>query len=81
MFFLWEAPWSSGERQGLTIRAMVLGRGFESWLHLKTRWRWTTRWQKNTKINKDSQMGQVTSKKKKFLMFFVVVHIVFDGIG
>ena len=60
-----EAPWSSGERQGLTIRAMVLGRGFESWLHLKTRWRWTTRWQKNTENNKDSQMGQVTSKKNK----------------
>ena len=35
----WEAPWSSGEGQGLTIQAMVLGREFESWLHLKTRWK------------------------------------------
>ncbi len=30
-----EAPYSCGERQGLTIRAMVLGRKFKSRLHLK----------------------------------------------
>jgi hypothetical protein len=30
---------SNGECQGLMIQAMVLGRGFESWLHLKTRWK------------------------------------------
>ena len=34
-----EASWSSGQRRGLTIQAMVLGRGFESRLHLKTRWK------------------------------------------
>ena len=34
-----EAPWSSGEHRGLTIQAMVLGRGFETRLHLKTRWK------------------------------------------
>jgi len=34
-----EAPWSSGERWGLTIRAIVHRRGFESWLHVKTRWK------------------------------------------
>ena len=34
-----EAPWSSGGRRGLMIQAMVLGRGFESQLHLKTRWK------------------------------------------
>jgi hypothetical protein len=33
-----EAPWSSGERQGLTLRAMVLGCEFDSQVHLKTRW-------------------------------------------
>jgi len=58
-----EAPWSSGECWGLTIQPTVLGRGFESRLCLKTRWkRWTTWWQKNNKNNKDSQMGQVTPK-------------------
>jgi hypothetical protein len=42
-----EAPWSSGELQGLTVWAMVLGCGFNSGVHLKTRWiRWTTWWQK-----------------------------------
>ena len=48
---LGEAPCSSGERCGLTIQAMVFGRGFESQHHLKTRWmeRWSTRWQKNNK--------------------------------
>ena len=30
-------PWSSGESWGLTVEVMVLGRGFESRLHLKTR--------------------------------------------
>ncbi len=37
--YIGEAPWSSGKRLGLTIRAMVLGRGFKSRLHLKTRWK------------------------------------------
>jgi hypothetical protein len=38
-----EAPWSSGERQGLTVLAMVFGREFNSQVCLKTRWiRWTT---------------------------------------
>ena len=32
-------PPASGERRGLSIRAMVLGRGFESRLQLKTRWK------------------------------------------
>jgi hypothetical protein len=31
---LGKAPWSSGEHCELTTRAMVLGRGFESQLHL-----------------------------------------------
>ncbi len=58
-----EAPWSSGERQGLTVWAMVLRCGFNSWVHLKTRWiSWTTWWQKKNENNKDSQKGQVTSK-------------------
>ncbi len=40
----------SSEGRGLTIRAMVLGRGFEFWLHIKTRWkRLTTCWQKKRK--------------------------------
>ena len=34
-----EAQWSSGERHGLTIQTMVLGCGFESRLHLMTRWK------------------------------------------
>ena len=34
-----ESPWSGGERRGLTIQAMVLGRGFKSRRHLKTRWK------------------------------------------
>ena len=50
--FFREAPWSSGERRGLTIRAMVLGRGFESRHHLKTRWI-------------DHLMGENTTKKNK----------------
>ncbi len=58
-----EAPWSRGERQGLTVWAMVLGREFDSNVHLKTRWiRRTTWWQQN-KNNKDSQKGQVTPNK------------------
>ena len=58
-----EAPWSSGERHGLTIQAMVLGRGFESRLHLKTRWKdGPLDGRKIMKDNKDSQMGQVTPK-------------------
>jgi len=59
-----EAPWSSGERQGLTIRATVLGRGLESQLHLKTRLKrdGPLDGRKNNKNNKDSQMGQVTLK-------------------
>jgi len=62
-----EAPWSSGERWGLTIWATVLGRGFKSQRHLKTIWkRWTTWWQKNNENNKNSQTGQVTPKKKHF---------------
>jgi hypothetical protein len=57
-----EAPWSSGERRGLTVWAMVLGCEFDSRVHLKTRWiRRTTWWQKNEN-NKDSQKGQVTPK-------------------
>ena len=32
-------PPASGERRGLSIRAKVLGRGFESRLQLKTRWK------------------------------------------
>jgi len=35
----WEPPWSSGEYRGLTILVMVIGRGFKSQLHLKTRWK------------------------------------------
>jgi hypothetical protein len=59
-----KAPWSSGERQGLTHRAMVLACEFDSRVHQKTRWiRWTTCWQKNNDNNKDSQKGQVTPKK------------------
>ncbi len=59
-----EAPWSSGERRGLTVWAMVLGCEFNSRVHLKTRWiKWTTWWQKKNKNNKDSQKGQVTPKK------------------
>ncbi len=47
-----EAPWSSGECQGLTVWAMVLGCGFNSRVHLKTRWiRWTTWWQKKNENN------------------------------
>ena len=67
-----EAPWSSGERRGLTIQvqAMFLGRGFESRLHLKTRWNdGPLDSRKIMKDNKDSQMGQVTPKtylKKKY---------------
>ncbi len=58
-----EAPWSSGERQGLRAWAMVLGREFNSQVRLKTRWiRRTSWWQKN-KNNKDSQKRQVTPKK------------------
>jgi len=34
-YFDMEAPWSSGVRRGLAIWAMVLRRGFKSWLHLK----------------------------------------------
>jgi len=34
-----EAPWSSGERRRLRIWPIVLGRGFNSRLHLKTRWK------------------------------------------
>ncbi len=30
-------PWSSGECRGLRIWAIVLGREFEFWVHLKTR--------------------------------------------
>jgi hypothetical protein len=43
----------------------ILGCRFESWRHLKTRWkRWTTWWQKNNKNNKDCQTGQVKQKNK-----------------
>jgi len=59
----WGSPWSSGECRGLTIRAMVLGRGLIFWLHLKTRWK---RWilLKAEKIMKiTAQIGQVTPKK------------------
>ncbi len=56
-----EAPWSSGERQGLTVWAMVLGRGFNSRVHLKTRW--ATWWQKKNENNKDSQKGKSHQKK------------------
>ena len=47
------------ERRGLTIRAMVLGRGFESRLLLKISWK---DGQKNNEHYKDNQMRQVTSK-------------------
>ncbi len=58
-----EAPWSGGEHQGLSVWAMVPRRGFNSCVHLKTRWiRWTTWWQKKNENNKDSQKGQVTPK-------------------
>jgi hypothetical protein len=61
-----EAPWSWGERRGLTDWTMVLGREFDSQVNLKARWiRRTTWWQKN-KNNKDSQKGQVTPKKNIF---------------
>ncbi len=57
-----EAPWSGGERQGLTVWAMVLIRVFNSRVHLKSRWIWwTTWWQKRTKIIK----VQVTLKNIK----------------
>jgi len=36
----WEAPWSSGKCQLFMIWAMVLGRWFESRLHLKTWWKY-----------------------------------------
>jgi len=44
---------------------MVLGRGFKSRLHLKTRWKKIDHLmaKKLTKNNKDSTMGQVTPKK------------------
>jgi hypothetical protein len=69
--FTGEAPWSSGERQGLTVWAMVLGRGFNSQVRLKTRWiRWTTWWQKKNENNKDSQKGQVKPE-----IFFLQVSV------
>ena len=39
IFSLRKAPWSSGECRELTIRAIVLGNGLESQLHLETRWK------------------------------------------
>ena len=61
-----EAPWSSGERSGLTIQAMVLGRGFKSQLHLKTRWNdGPLDGRKITKDNKDSQVTPKKTKTKK----------------
>ncbi len=47
----------------ITVWAMVLGCGFNSRVHLNTRWiRWTTWWQKKNENNKDSQKGKVTQK-------------------
>ncbi len=61
-----EAPWSSGERGLLTIRAIVLGRGFEPQLHLKTRWKKTNHSmaEKLTKIIKTAKWGKSHQKKK-----------------
>ena len=49
-----EAPWSSGEHRGLTIPAILLGRGFESRHHLKTKW-------------KDHSLGENITKKERQL--------------
>ena len=58
-----EVPWSSVERCGLTIQAMVLGRKLEPRLHKKTRWK---DGRKIAKDNKDRQMCQVPPKTKLF---------------
>ena len=69
-----EAPWSSGERCGLTIQAMVLGRGFESRLHLKTRWKnGPLDGRKIMKEDKCSQMGQVTPKKNILKNIYILL--------
>ncbi len=61
-----ENPGSSGLRRGLTVWAMVLGRDFDSWFCLKTRWiRQTTWWQKRMKIIKTAKRGKSLQKKYK----------------
>jgi len=46
---------------------MVLGHGFDSWLHLKTRWKdlMAEKVTKKKYINKGSQIGQARPKKIK----------------
>ena len=64
-----EAPWSSRERHGLTIQALVLGGGFESRFHLKARWKdGPLDGRKITKDKKDSQASH--TKKIYFLDIF-----------
>ncbi len=58
--------WSSGERRGLTIRAMFLGRGFKSRLHLRTRCKNMGHLiKKNNKNNKESQKAKSHQKQLK----------------
>ncbi len=69
--FKWEAPWSSGERWGLTVWAMVLGRKFNFQVHLKTRWiRRTYLMAEKNEKNKNSQKGQVTPRFEFNVLLF-----------
>ncbi len=70
--FVREAPSSSSEHQGITVWAMVLGRELNSRVCLKTRWiKWTTWWQKRTKIIKTAKRGK--SHQKNILKNFEFV--------
>ena len=57
-----EAPWSSRERHGLTIQALVLGGGFESRFHLKARWKDGPL--DGRKITKDKKTARQVTRKK-----------------
>jgi len=68
-----EAPWSSGECRGLTIRAMVLKREFKSKFHLKTRWKKMDQLMAEniTKIIKASKWGKSRQKILKGKMYLL----------
>jgi hypothetical protein len=69
-----KALWSSGEHRGLMVWAMILGREFDSRVHLKTRWiRCTTWWQKKTTIIiQTAKRGK--SHQKKYLKNIWILH-------
>ncbi len=67
-----ETPWSSGERQGLSLSHGPRCE-FDFWVPLKTRWNGRTTWWQKNENNKDSQKGHVTPKKYKKDAFHLFV--------